>query len=263
MERDWMAALAVVVAALSPPALADNAVTTWDRLAQEAIQADGRPPASSEYLHALVHLAVWDAVTSISGAGDPFVRTVPVGRGRSHPRPRSQPPHTGSAAARVPAQAASLTAALDSFLAGIPDGSAKVNGIAVGMAAANQLLAARSGDHFDTARSYEQRPPGPGVFEPVTAKPPVDSKLAQVPPLLPHPADRFRPPGPEPLASAGYARDFPHTKDLGRADSPSPHDRADRDRALLERAHLRPVRPAICASSPRPVVSTSPRPPAS
>jgi hypothetical protein len=217
MRKGIFGAMVVLSTALSAPSFAQNAVTTWDALSQEAVQA-GRPPASAEYLHALVHLAIWDAVVSIAGAGQPYLCVVRAERPASLDAAVAAAAHR-VATTRVPAQAASLTASLDAFLAAIPDGPAKANGMAVGVAAADQLLAARANDGFDAVIAYQQPTPGPGVFEPVAPSEPIDVKLKQVRPLLPRAIDQFRPKGPEPLGSPGYARDFREVMRYGRADS--------------------------------------------
>jgi hypothetical protein len=53
------------------PAAAQNAANDWSLKAQNAITA-GRSPASSEYLLALVHAAMYDAVVAIEGEYRPF-----------------------------------------------------------------------------------------------------------------------------------------------------------------------------------------------
>jgi hypothetical protein len=121
--------------------------------------------------------------------------------------------------ARVPAQEPALTARYAAYVAALPDGAEKANGLAVGAAAAEQLLAARASDGFDAAPEWVQPLPGPGVFEPVAPTPPVDPQLASVSPLLPRALERFRPPGPSPLGSRRHARDLREVKELGAVDS--------------------------------------------
>jgi hypothetical protein len=212
---------ATVVAALltAAPVFADNAATIWDANIQANVSA-GRPPASAEYLAAIVHLAIWDAVVSIEGRYQPYICTVPV----------TEPASTDAAIAaaayrvlktRVPGQAQNVQAQYDAFLATIPDSPGKTNGITVGEAAAAQLIAARAGDGFDNVVAYVQPPVRPGVFESLLPPPavPVDIKLKQVEPLLAREIDEFRPDGPPKLTSGRYARDFNEVKTYGRANS--------------------------------------------
>ena len=55
----------------APDAAAQNAVTDWSLKAQTVVTA-GRPPASSEYLLALVHAAMYDAAVAVEGRYEPF-----------------------------------------------------------------------------------------------------------------------------------------------------------------------------------------------
>src|SRR6266542_3820473 len=95
---------------------------------------------------------------------------------------------------RVPLQAAYVEDQYAAYLAAIPDGPAKTNGITVGEEVAQAILAWRANDHFDDDVPYEQ-PPGPGVFEPVLPTTPVDVKLTRVTPLTLTSNAQFRPDG--------------------------------------------------------------------
>jgi len=194
-----------------------NAVTDWNEIAQNAIVVS-RPTASALVLEGIVQAAVYDAVVGIEGGYEPFVASPTV------PRPASTAAAVAAAArgvlvARVPGQAASVDAQYAAYLATIPDGAAKVNGITVGEEVAQAILAWRAGDGFDNVVAYVQPPPGPGVYEPVAPTTPVDVKLKQVLPLTLRSNSQFRPDGPNPLTSAEYAEDFDEVKAYGRADS--------------------------------------------
>jgi hypothetical protein len=225
----WLAALAVALA-LSAPAAAQvssapsttavapgNAVTDWNEIAQNAIIV-GRPVGSAVVLEGIVQAAIYDATVAIEGGYEPFVASPSVSR------PASTAAAVAAAArgvlvVRVPGQAASVDAQYAAYLASIPDGPAKTNGIAVGEQVAQAILAWRAGDGFDNDVPWVQPPPGPGVFEPYPAPPPLDVKLKQVRPLSLTSNDQFRPDGPNPLTSAEYAKDFNEVKAYGRIDS--------------------------------------------
>jgi hypothetical protein len=194
-----------------------NAVTDWNEIAQNAIVV-GRPPASSLVLEGIVQAAIYEATVAIEGGYEPFVAAPTV------PRPASTAAAVAAAARgvlvpRVPGQAGAVDAQYAAYLATIPDGPAKANGIAVGEQVAQEILAWRAGDGFDNVVPYVQLPPGPGVFEPVLPTTPVDVKLKQVRPLTLASNSQFRPDGPNPLTSAAYAEDFNEVKAYGRADS--------------------------------------------
>jgi hypothetical protein len=194
-----------------------NAVTDWNEIAQNAIIV-GRPVGSALVLEGIVQAAIYDATVAIEGDYEPFVAAPQVSR------PASTAAAVAAAArgvlvVRVPGQAASVQAQYDAYLASIPDGPAKTNGIAVGEQVAHAILAWRTGDGFDNVVPWAQPPPGPGVFEPYPAPPPVDVKLKQVRPLTLTSNDQFRPDGPNLLTSAEYAEDFNEVKAYGRIDS--------------------------------------------
>jgi hypothetical protein len=223
--RRSLAALVLVLcllgltAAVPAPATArlGNPVLDWSQIAENAITV-GRPPASSEVLGAVVQVAVYDTVVALHGGAQPFAVRPKV------TRPASTAAAVATAAhhllvARVPAQAPAVDAAYAGYLAGVPAGPAKTNGIDLGARVAAAILALRADDGYDNQVPYVQSPPGPGVFEPVASTTPVDTKLAQVRPLTYHSPARFRPSGPPPLTSRVYAHDLNQVKALGRADS--------------------------------------------
>jgi hypothetical protein len=195
----------------------ENAVVYWSGVAASAIVVN-RAPASSSVLGGMVHGAMYDAVAAVEGGLEPFATRV------TSPPDASADAAVAQAArdvlvARVPAQAAAVQTAYDSYMAAIPNGPAKDAGKAVGLAAAAGMLAMRTGDHFDDVVPYVQRTPGPGVFEPIAPTPPVDPKLAFVRPFT-HalPAD-YRPDGPLELTSKRYAKDLAEVQAYGRATS--------------------------------------------
>ena len=196
---------------------APNAISTWSQIAQTAI-TPGRSPASSEYLFALVHAAMYDAVVAIEGRYRPFRVSVKVDQ------PASPEAAVASAAyfvlrQRVPVTEPSLTATYVAYLAGLPGGLAKDCGVAVGTEVGARWLALRADDRFDNVVTFQPPPAGPGVWEPTAATPPVDVKLAQVRPYVIGVADRFRPRGPRRLGGRAYARAFDEVYDVGRVDS--------------------------------------------
>jgi hypothetical protein len=212
-----LAAIAQPTARTSVAMAEGNAVTDWNEIAQNAIVV-GRPAGSSAVLEGIVQAAIYDATVAIEGGYEPFVATPTV------TRPASTAAAVAAAArgvlvVRVPGQASSIDAQYAAYLATIPDGPAKTNGISVGEQVAAGILAWRTGDGFDNNVPWEQPPPGPGVFEPVFPPTPVDVKLKQVRPLTLTSNDQFRPDGPNPLTSADYAADFNEIKAYGGADS--------------------------------------------
>ncbi|MFI7061907.1 vanadium-dependent haloperoxidase [Kribbella sp. NPDC050124] len=213
-----LATFALSAVGLSPTATAKAPsaapVLDWSRVATQAI-VSGRPPASSELLMGIVHIAIADTVAGL-GYGRPYVAAV---------RPDRQASAASAVAtatydvlkARVPA--ASLETTYADYLAGVPDGTAKTRGIALGRAVADAVLAWRAGDGLDNQVPYVQRKPGRGVWEPTAATPPVDLVLTQVRPLTLRSRSQFRPDGPDAVTSKRYAHDVAEVASVGRKDS--------------------------------------------
>jgi hypothetical protein len=202
----------------SPAQGSASPVLDWNAYGAQAIVA-GRPPSSSSVLLGILHVAIYDTAVALGLHAEPYLR-----RERA-PRDTSGPAAIATAAyrvlvARVPAQKPFLDAAYEPYVAGVPDGTAKQNGLDLGARVAARVLAWRSGDGFDASVPYVQTPAGPGVWEPTAPTPPVDIVLTQVRPLALHAIDQLRPAGPDSLTSTRYGQDFAEVKRLGRIDSP-------------------------------------------
>jgi hypothetical protein len=116
-----------------------------------------------------------------------------------------------------------LSGDYSAYMAVIPDGTAKENGVAIGEQAAQAVLANRANDGLDknpTLVDLNPPPPGPGVWQPAPVPAPVlGLRLPRVRPLALKSASQFRPDDPNALTSQAYATDFNQVKDLGRSDS--------------------------------------------
>jgi hypothetical protein len=109
------------------------------------------------------------------------------------------------------------------YLAGIHDGKAKDDGIAIGEKVAKAVLEKRANDGLEknpTLGDLNPAAPGPGVWQPAPAPAPVlGLRLPGVRPLALRSVSQFRPEGPSALTSREYAEDFNQVNDLGRFDS--------------------------------------------
>lgn len=215
-------AAALMLAASAGTVTAQNAVTQWSLIAQNAV-VPGRPPGSGQVLMGIVHVAIYDAVVAIEGRFEPFAVRPTVKKSASVDAAVATAAYE-VAKARVPAQEPSLTAQYNAYMAGLPAGDATANGVAVGHEVAAGILALRANDGFDNVVPYIQPPVGPGVWEPTAPTPPVDVKLIQVQPLVMPTPGHFRPSGPRDLASRGYARDSAEVELFGSVDSPARTD---------------------------------------
>src|SRR5437667_976338 len=175
----------------------------------------------------IAHAAIYDAAVAIEGGYKPYAIVLHA------------PPDTSSAAAIATAAhhtliglqpALGLTIAqqliLDTdyanYLALIPDGAAKTNGIDIGSQVATAIVALRAHDGRDanpTLADLNPPPPGPGVWQPNPTGSVVGLRLPGILPLALESASQFRPDGPSPLTSEEFAEDFNQVKQLGRLDS--------------------------------------------
>ena len=119
-------------------------VLTWNQLTLQAIATDADAPTVASRALAMESLSVYDAVAAIDGTPGFLVNlTAPAGA--------SAAAAVAEAADQVldnlyPAQTATFDAQLATDLAGIADGQAKTDGIALGQAAARTIIALRATD---------------------------------------------------------------------------------------------------------------------
>src|SRR5690606_30137002 len=137
------------------------------------------------------------------------------------------------------------------------DGKEKEDGIAVGEAAAQALIAARTNDGSAPPQSHVPASTVPGQWQVTPSCPPSGGILLHWGNVLPfgiEASDQFRSAPPPPLASRGYAADFSEVKRVGSAESAArPRDRADVATwfdAVLAVAVWNPVARELAASHP-------------
>jgi hypothetical protein len=220
--------------------LAAAPVVYWSHEARKAITPAGpggifgaenygnKSPGDSLVYMAIVQVAVYDAALAFEGGYQPYAidLTAPAGASpeaaiatAAHHTLLGLQPYLGL----TPAQEAILDGRYTAYLAAIPDGTAKANGIEVGQQAANAVLALRVNDGREANPQYGQPPfvpppAGPGVWDRGSA-PAVGLLLPGMRPLALQTSSQFRPDGPNPPTSREYAEDFRQVKKLGRFDS--------------------------------------------
>jgi hypothetical protein len=193
-----------------------NVVTDWNEIAQDAIVTVAKQPIQrSQLWMTLVHVAIYDAVISITDDYEPFKVTP------AHLRPASRDAAAIAAAHAVlvkllPDQQATLDAARENSLVGIRDDARKHNGIAIGEEVASRLLEIHDG--LIPIVSYT---PGtdPGVWQPTPPAfaPALLPGFAQVSPFALVSASQFRPGPPPVLSSSVWTRDYNEVKAFGVA----------------------------------------------
>jgi hypothetical protein len=214
------AAVVGLTALLAPAVAAADTVTQWNQNAANAIYVTAAQPPNVSTLHmAMVQGAVYDAVNAIDGGHEGYLLSSRVAT-----RADSMDAAAATAAYKmliyiVPAQQPVLQALYENVsLAGIPNGTAKTRGIAVGEAAAAAMIAARTADgRFGLFRFLSGT--GPGVWKPVLPAFASDPNawVKDVKPFLIKRASQFRSDGPYELTSRKYAREFNEVKSVGAA----------------------------------------------
>ena len=231
MKRACVAALALIVAVVGldpspaggrprPTGPPDTYVTDWDAVGAQAFTAAALSPPEGYTIFAYVAVAVYDSVTAIEGGFEPFAVDVDA------PAGASTEAAVAAAAHRVlvhylPAQAPTIIdPAYAASLATISDGQAKADGIAIGERVADLWIAQRADDGFRAPITYTPpNPPIPGVWLPTASTPPIGAYLGFVRPFSLRSADQFRPGGPPPLGSRGWARDYQEVQTIGSSTS--------------------------------------------
>src|SRR5712671_3673961 len=157
---------------------------------------------------------------------------MPQLRGRSakyrrlkvHPLPAAPTTSKEAAAAAAAAVLATIDAktasdmkgALATYLASIPDGAAKSDGVKLGEAVAAKVLEARANDGSDAPDAYRPRT-SPGVYVPTAIT--INSMWPDLKPFALAKGSQFRPKPPVALESEEWARDYNELKDYGGQNS--------------------------------------------
>ncbi len=212
--------LAVLCAGASR-ALADDPVLHWNGVILDTIREDGGAPGPISRDVAIAFVSIHDAVASIHGRYETYGPRIACSAGASR-----------EAAAAVAGLKAMGTLhpwfvpiyeqEVATMLAAIPNGPAKDEGIAVGLAAAEQILAMRAGDGWDKSVVYvETGLPGDWERTWPDWTPPITPQWATMTPWTMKACDQFRPPAAmlPALDSVEYAAQVNEVKLLGALDS--------------------------------------------
>lgn len=198
-----------------------NAVTDWSTIATESIVGVAKKfPGIAPVFASIVQGAIYDAVIAIEGGYAPYATDIQAPENSSLEAATAAAGHD-ALVGLFPDQEPDLDAIYAAYVARIPDGEAKDNGIIVGQQAAAGILELRAGDRRDDMLPWVQPPTGPGVYEPTGPPPPLGLNMQFITPFTLRSASQFRPKGPDPLDSKAYAQDFNEVKELGRVDSQS------------------------------------------
>ena len=213
-----------------------DAVLDWNLIAVNTAITNGQSPYAQARYAAIVQLAVFEAVNTITGDYRPYLGSIVAPHGASPDAAAIQ------AAYRVlstyfPASASTLDTARANSLASIPDGQAKNDGIATGDAAALAMIALRANDGSSPAQFKIPGPAVPGDYQATPSCPIVNGikvgtffHWQYVTPFGIPSAGEFLLDPPPALASNQYAKTYNEVKTVGSASANSmerPQDRAN------------------------------------
>ncbi len=208
--------LAATMMCAAPSAFA-NVITDWDEKAEVVVTPilSGTSPHMAWRMMGMVHAAMFDAVNSIERRYRPYLVQLPADPATS------KEAAAAAAAAAVLATVDAKTAgemktALTAYIASIPDGTAKSDGVKLGEAVAAKVAAARANDGSDAPDAYRPRT-SPGVYVPVAIT--VASMLPNSKPFAMATPSQFRPKAPISLESKEWATDYNELKDYGGQNS--------------------------------------------
>jgi hypothetical protein len=206
-SRAWLLLAALL---LNPLAAFANVITDWDEKAVNLVQTRMTPPVAYRVM-AIVHLAMFEAVNSIEPRYRAYKQTLPA-------TPAISKDAAAATAAcvvlskLVPDLAADINAALTSYLATLPDGTTKADGIKLGTESAEAILAARAGDGSAAPDSYRPVTTA-GVYIPTSTM--VAPQWPNLTPFAMTSPSQFRPEPPIALASEQWAKDYNEIRELG------------------------------------------------
>jgi len=207
------ALVAVAVLAAAPPAFAD-AITVWNENAVTIATPRMSPPAAQRAV-AMVQVAMFDAVNSIERRYRPYLAQFPAAPTAS--KEAAAAAAAGAVLAGLFPNAEKQTHDLmASYLAALPEGEAKAEGVRLGEAVAAKVLEARRNDGTGAPDAYRPKTK-PGVYVPTAIT--VGSTWPNVTPFALKSPAQFRPQPPIRLTGKEWPVDYNEIKDLGRKDS--------------------------------------------
>jgi len=201
-----------------PVAAATDPITEWSQAASAAASASGMAPLRTPITLAILHVAMFDAVTTAAGDRRPHaVADRAVSSKSAYAAAVEAGYHV--LAAEFPSQQPFLQVTHDRLMAGEPDFSKKRLGVEIGAEVARKLLASRENDGRNEVVAYTPRS-GPGTWIPTPPEvlPVTTAFLARVTPFTMDTPAQFRPSGPPRLGSRTWLADYNEVKTLGVKD---------------------------------------------
>ena len=234
-KRTFGLCMLIATLLLGPAVAKADPVLDWNVIAVDTAVANGQNPFAQARYGAIVQLAVFEAVNSITGDYRPYLGSIVAPHGASAKAAAIEAAYQ-VLSTYFPASAPTvLDPARAKSLASIPDGKAKSDGIATGDAAAKALIALRANDGSSPAQFKIPGPPVPGEWQATPSCPIVNGiavgiafQWQNITPFGIPSASAFLLEPPPALASNKYAKAYNEVKTVGSLDSTErPPDRSD------------------------------------
>ena len=142
-----------------------DVVLDWNAIAINTAVANGANPFAQARYAAIVQLAVFEAVNSVTHKYKPYLGTITAQSDASPDAAAVEAAYQVLAYYFPASVAGTLYPAYTISIGAIPDGQAKTDGIAVGDAAAAAMIALRTGDGSSPMLTTPPGPPVPGVWQ--------------------------------------------------------------------------------------------------
>lgn len=207
--------LAIAFAAAFAQVARADVIMDWNAKG-DAIAAEKQVlPAQQSRAMSMLHIAMFEAVNAIERRYAPYRLELSADRSTSKEAAAATAAHDVLLAI-YPDQKAALDTALAASVSGIPETDGKANGIALGRAAAEGVIAFRASDGADAPESYRPYTKA-GVYVPTVI--PVFSRIGASTPWVMTSGSQFRPGPPPALDSATWTRDVNEIRELGGRNS--------------------------------------------
>jgi hypothetical protein len=192
-----------------------NVITDWDEKAVAVVtpmsSLGGTTPYMAVRMMGMVHAAMFDAVNSIEQRYRPYLVQLPADPATS--KEAAAAAAAATVLATIDAKTSGdMRAALATYLAPLPDGVAKSDGIRLGETVAAKVIEERANDGCDAPDAYRPRT-SPGVYVPTAIT--INSMWPEMKPFAIATGSQFRPRPPIALDSKQWATDYNELKDYG------------------------------------------------
>jgi hypothetical protein len=227
VQRITVGVLALML--MSTSMASADVVLDWNTVMLDTIGAQN--PFAQARFAAITQTAVFEAVNAITGEYEPYLGMIAAPPSASQEAAAIAAAH-GVLKNYFPGSAASLDLARVNSLAAIPNGQARNDGIAVGEAAANALIAERANDGSTLPQFYLPPSANPGEWQLTPPLCPAAGGIflhwRDLTPFGIESSAQFRSSPPPALTSNKYRKDYSEVREVGELNSPArPQDRTD------------------------------------